>query len=66
VGVVGGLDLEGWTGDFLGAPTYFSSYEPAINSGLVRKAGLVIERDEVVSITEPEGKTPFQWILAHR
>lgn len=59
-------DLEGWTGDFLGAPTYFSSYEPAINSELVRRAGLVIERDEVVLITEPEGKTPFQWILAHR
>jgi hypothetical protein len=30
----------------------------------VRDAGFVVERDEVVSITEPEGKVQFQWILA--
>jgi cyclopropane fatty-acyl-phospholipid synthase-like methyltransferase len=60
----GTSDLEGWTGEFLGAPTFFSSYEPRINSELVRQAGLAIERDEVVSISEPEGPVAFQWILA--
>jgi SAM-dependent methyltransferase len=62
----GSTDLEGWTGEFLGAPTFFSSYEPEINSELVRRSGLSIERDEVVSIAEPEGPVRFQWILARR
>ena len=62
----GTSDLEGWTGEFLGAPTFFSSYEPQINSELVRRSGLSIERDEVVSIAEPEGPVRFQWILARR
>jgi SAM-dependent methyltransferase len=62
----GTTDLEGWTGDFLGAPTFFSSYGAEHNSELVRSAGLAIERDEVVSISEPEGPVAFQWILAQR
>ena len=57
-------DEEEWTGDFLGAPTFFSSFQPAVNSELVKNAGFTIERDEVVSITEPEGPVQFQWILA--
>ena len=62
----GTTDLEGWTGDFLGAPTFFSSYQPEHNSELVRSAGLAIERDETVTISEPEGPVAFQWILARR
>lgn len=60
----GTLDEEGWTGDFLGAPTFFSSFPPARNSGLVEAAGFAIERDEVVQIVEPEGVQRFQWMLA--
>ncbi|MDX6452069.1 MAG: hypothetical protein QOH16_2118 [Gaiellaceae bacterium] len=59
-------DEEAWTGDFLGAPTFFSSFEPAVNSELVKSAGFTIERDEVASITEPEGPVQFQWVLARR
>jgi cyclopropane fatty-acyl-phospholipid synthase-like methyltransferase len=62
----GTSDEEAWTGDFLGAPTFFSSFAPPVNSQLVRDAGFTIERDEVISITEPEGPTKFQWILAQR
>jgi SAM-dependent methyltransferase len=60
----GTIDEEGWTGDFLGAPTFFSSFPPARNSELVRAAGFAIERDEVVEIVEPEGPQRFQWVLA--
>jgi hypothetical protein len=28
---LGTTDLDGWTGDWLGAPTFFSSYPPEIN-----------------------------------
>jgi SAM-dependent methyltransferase len=53
-----------WFGEFLGAPSFFSSYVPAVNSQLVGEAGFSLERDEVVSINEPEGEVQFQWILA--
>ena len=60
----GAGDLPEWTGEWLGAPTFFSGFEPAVNSRLVTDAGLTIVRDEVVTITEPEGPVSFQWILA--
>jgi SAM-dependent methyltransferase len=57
-------DLEGWTGKWLGAETFFSSFPPETNSRFVREAGFTIERDEVVVFDEPEGPARFQWVLA--
>jgi SAM-dependent methyltransferase len=57
-------DTESWTGDWLGARTFFSSYPAETNSRLVGEAGFTIERDEVVEILEPEGAAQFQWVLA--
>jgi SAM-dependent methyltransferase len=57
-------DTEGWTGDWLGATTFFSSFPAETNSRLVREAGFRIERDEVVTFVEPEGPVSFQWVLA--
>jgi cyclopropane fatty-acyl-phospholipid synthase-like methyltransferase len=64
--VFGASDLPEWTGDFLGAPSFFSGFPPEVNSRLVAETGLTIERDEVVEIVEPEGPVSFQWILARR
>ena len=63
---LGQSDLEGWTGDFLGAPSYFSSFPPETNTRLLREAGFTLRRDEVVAIQEPEGPARFQWVLAER
>lgn len=63
----GTSDNPGWTGDFLGAPTYFASFPPQTNSQLVQDAGFAVERDEVVTFEEPEpdaGTGRFQWVLA--
>jgi SAM-dependent methyltransferase len=60
----GASDNEGWTGEWLGAPTFFAGFPPEINSRLVREAGFAIERDEVVTFIEPEGPVNFQWMLA--
>lgn len=60
----GTSDTEGWTGEWLGAETFFSSFPPELNSRLVREAGFAIERDEVVTFEEPEGPACFQWVLA--
>ena len=61
-------DNGGWTGEWLGAPTFFASFPPEVNSRLVAEAGFAIERDEVVTFQEPEpgaGSGRFQWVLAH-
>ena len=57
-------DMQGWTGNWLGAPTFFSSFPAEVNSRLVHEAGFTLERDEVVVFEEPEGKAKFQWVLA--
>jgi ubiquinone/menaquinone biosynthesis C-methylase UbiE len=60
----GSSDTPGWTGEWLGAETFFASFPPDVNSRLVREAGFTIERDEVVTFEEPEGPARFQWVLA--
>ena len=57
-------DTEGWTGEWLGAETFFSSFPAETNSRLVRVAGFAVERDEVITFEEPEGPASFQWVLA--
>ena len=59
-------DTEAWTGDWLGAPTFFSSFPPDTNTRLVQEAGFTILRDELVTFREPEGDVTFQWVLARR
>ncbi len=63
----GQTDNPGWTGDWLGAPTFFASFPPEINSRLVRDADFRIEVDEVAA-WEGDGDTPecFQWVLARK
>jgi len=61
---LGTSDTEGWTGDWLGALTFFSSFPPETNTRLVREAGFEILRDELVTFREPEGDATFQWVLA--
>ncbi len=63
----GQTDNPGWTGDWLGAPTFCASFPPEINSRLVREAGFRIEEDKVAA-WEGDGDTPecFQWVLARK
>ena len=61
---LGASDLEGWEGEWLGVPMYFSGHEPARNRELLSAFELL--GDEVVTITEPEGAVSFHWILGRR
>jgi SAM-dependent methyltransferase len=63
---LGTSDTENWTGDFLGAPNYFSSFPPEVNSRMLAEAGFELLRDELVTIQEPEGGATFQWILGRK
>jgi SAM-dependent methyltransferase len=62
----GTSDTEAWTGEWLGAETFFSSFPPETNRRLLGDAGFELLRDELVQITEPEGAVEFQWVLARR
>jgi predicted TPR repeat methyltransferase len=59
-------DLDAWQGEFLGAESFFSGYEPAVNEELVRGAGLELHESEVETIHEPEGPARFHWVLARK
>jgi len=63
---LGATDLPGWTGEWLGQPTYFAGFAPEENRRLLAAAELVLERDELVTIHEPEGEATFHWVLATR
>jgi cyclopropane fatty-acyl-phospholipid synthase-like methyltransferase len=60
----GQTDNPGWTGEWLGAQTFFSSYPPEVNSRLVREAGFRIEEDEVVAWEGADTPECFQWVFA--
>lgn len=66
VNAFGARDTPGWTGEWLGAETFFSGYGRPENRRLVEAAGLTILRDEVVTFIEPDGPATFHWILAQR
>jgi SAM-dependent methyltransferase len=61
---LGASDLEGWEGEWLGVPMYFSGHDPVRNRELLSAFELV--EDEVITIAEPEGPVSFHWILARR
>jgi SAM-dependent methyltransferase len=61
---LGAHDTPDWTGDFLGAPTFFSGFPPETNRRLLDEAGFERLLDEVVSFLEPDGEASFHWILA--
>ena len=60
---VGGPDrTEPW----LGVDMFFSGFDAATNSRLVREAGFEVLFDELVWMQEPESRAAFLWILARR
>lgn len=63
---LGASDLPDWTGEWLGATTFFSGYPPETNRRLLTEAGFDLELDEVVRLHEPEGEVTFHWVLARR
>jgi cyclopropane fatty-acyl-phospholipid synthase-like methyltransferase len=63
---LGAKDTPDWTGDFLGAPTFFSGYPPERNRELIDEAGFRRLLDEVVTFQEPEQEAALHWVLAER
>lgn len=55
-----------WTGEWLGVPMLFSSYDADTNRRLLEAAELNLVIDQVVSMKEPEGEAAFLWVLAQK
>lgn len=63
---LGSGDGPDWTGQWLGVPMFFSSYDAETNRRLLRRAGFDLLLDEVVEEREPEGTVAFLWVLARK
>jgi SAM-dependent methyltransferase len=63
---LGARDSPDWSGEWLGGQMFFSSFDADRNRRLVMDAGFDLLRAEVIDTLEPEGPTPFLWILARR
>jgi ubiquinone/menaquinone biosynthesis C-methylase UbiE len=63
---LGADESPDWTGEWLGVPMFFSSYDADENRRLLRTAGLSLVLDEVVAMREPEGEATFLWVLAQK
>ncbi len=57
-------DDAGWTGDWLGVPMFFSSFDAPMNRALLEAAGFTLLVSDVVEMNEPEGPISFLWIIA--
>jgi SAM-dependent methyltransferase len=63
---LGAADNPGWTGEWLGAPMFFSSYDADTNCRLFRLARFEILHGEVVEMREPDSAVSFLWVLARK
>jgi SAM-dependent methyltransferase len=53
--------------DWLGAPMFFASFDPATNRRLLADAGFDIVQERVITHDEPgHGPVSFMWVLARR
>jgi cyclopropane fatty-acyl-phospholipid synthase-like methyltransferase len=53
-----------WTGEWLGAPMYFSHHDASTNLRFIREVGLVVERSEIVAQDNEDAK--FLWVIARK
>lgn len=63
---LGGTDNPDWVGEWLGGPMFFSSHDADTNRALLRVAGFTLERDETITMREPEGLVTFLWVIARK
>jgi cyclopropane fatty-acyl-phospholipid synthase-like methyltransferase len=64
VATLAAADRPDWVGEWLGTTMFFSGFDAATNTALLREAGFTLVRDEIVAEHEPEGDVLFQWVLA--
>jgi SAM-dependent methyltransferase len=73
LGTFGTVVDESIVDDWLGAPMFFSAYDPTNNERLIRAAGLDVRESHLEQMDEPESTTgsgpatvTFHWLLAEK
>lgn len=64
VGNFGGADEAGWTGEWLGAPTYFAGHDPSATLALIANAGFDLELQ--ATELDEDGGGPFLWVVVSK
>ncbi|GAA4198979.1 hypothetical protein GCM10022252_50160 [Streptosporangium oxazolinicum] len=59
-------DIPGAVEEWFGSTMFFSGFPTEENLRLLREAGLVPERDEVVAQRTPLGESRFLWVIARK
>jgi SAM-dependent methyltransferase len=61
-----GSTLDAVEADWLGVPMFFSHFDAATNSTLIRQAGLVPFHEEIVEHDEHDRSIRFLWVIARK
>ena len=59
-------DMNDFTGEWLGVPMFFSSFDPETMKGLVQEAGFEVLETDIESQFEQNSEVPYLWVLAQR
>ena len=59
-------EMNDVTGEWLGVPLFFRSFEPQTMTGLVRKAGFEVLETDIERQLEQDREVPYLWILARK
>ena len=59
-------EMKDVTGEWLGVPMFFSSFNPETLAGLVRRAGFEVVETDIETQLEREREVPYLWILAQK
>jgi len=62
----GTSDEEQWTGDWMGATTFFSSHSRPRTLSLIEESGFTIDREVVEVDWEDDREVPFLWVTAEK
>jgi SAM-dependent methyltransferase len=63
---LGTNDCVAWSGEWLGAQMFFSHFDAPTNLRLLREAGFIVSREEVIGEEEHGEVATFLWVLTER
>jgi len=63
---LGASNCAAWTGRWLGAEMFFSHFDAPTNLRLLKEAGFIVRREEIIGEEEHGGVANFLWMLAER
>ena len=59
-------DSAGWTGEWLGATTFFSSHSRSKTLSLLNQSGFIIEEENLETAIEDNEEATFLWVIARK